>query len=73
MSGQEKPSPEIAVIGDAYLEMSNVVVKFIMGLTQNNPVLLHAVAATVEARLRALNHYNLVANIIAADKEPEKP
>lgn len=65
-------SPALQAIGDSYRAVTNAAVKLIMGMTDNDPVLSHAVAASVEARLRALNHYNLVTNIINAQSPQPK-
>ena len=69
--------PAAKAIGEAYHYLSNTIIQLIMGATGNDPVLSHAVATTVEARLRALNHYNLVTKIIdgqdAKRKQEEMP
>lgn len=70
----DTPSTLIAM-GKCYQEMVNEIMGLIMKITDNNPALSHAIAASAEARLRALNHYNLVTNIInaqAAEKQNEE-
>lgn len=56
----------LRTVGETYREVVNAILKTIMRATANDMVLAHAVAASIEARFRALNHYNLATSIIEA-------
>lgn len=61
-------NPTLETFSDCYSEMCNQVIKAIFGVAMGNPALAYALAANAEARFRALNHYNLAHNLLAAEK-----